>query len=116
MQGEFQATTQRESIDEREGRHPGCVQLVEDGMADPGDGQGLVAADDLGESGEVGACREREWLSSDRDRDDVVAGQSQVKGPVQLAEPMCAQGIRSSVTTAVVKRDQHRGSRGVRQR
>jgi hypothetical protein len=85
-------------------------------MADPRDGQGLVAADDLGESGEVGACRQRERLSSDRDRDDVVAGQSEVEGPVQLAEPMCAQGIRSSVTTPVVQRDQHRSSRSVRQR
>ena len=45
-----------------------------------------------------------------------VAGQRGIQGSVQLAETTCAQGIRSSVTTAVVKRDQHRSSRCMGQR
>ena len=78
VQGELQGTTQRNPVDEREGRHPGCVQLVEHGMADPRDGQGLVPVDDLGKRGKVGACRQDERLSGERDRHDVVAGERSV--------------------------------------
>ncbi len=85
VEGELQATTERDSVDEGEGRHLRCVQLVEHGMADPRDCQGLVAVDDLGKRGKVGACRQDERLSGERDRHDVVAGERSVESPVQLS-------------------------------
>ena len=62
VQGELQTTTERHPVDEGEGRHPRRMQLVEHGMADARYGQSLIAVDDLGELGKIGACRQDEGL------------------------------------------------------
>ena len=69
---------------------------------------GLLAVDDLGERGEVGARRQYERLSCDRDRHNVLAGVRSVESPVQFAEPSRAQGVGSGVITPVIQSDQHR--------
>ena len=111
VQGELKPAAQRESVDESESRYGRRPQLVENGMPNPCDGQCLVAIDDLGESSEVGARGQHERLSRDSDRRDVGTRQRGIQGSVQLVETTRAQGIRSSGTTPVVQRDQHRGTR-----
>ena len=110
MQGELQTAAQCEPVDESESRYGRRMQLVKDGMPNPCHGQGLGAIDDLGKSGEVSARGQHERPSGDSDRRDVGTRQRGIEGSVQLVETMRAQGIRSSGTTAVVQRDQHRST------
>jgi hypothetical protein len=91
------------------------VQLVEDRMADPGDGQCLLALGDPADEAQVGARRQDERLAGDHDRGDVVAGQRGVKCRVQLTQAARAEGGRPGVVQAVVQRDQHAGAGAVRE-
>jgi hypothetical protein len=68
--------------------------LSEDGVPDLGDGQGLVAADDLGKPGEISSRGECEGFTGDRDRRDIVASQRGVRARFSSPRP---RGPRYSV-------------------
>src|SRR5215218_7370612 len=101
MQGEFQATTERDSVDEGEGRHSGCVELVEYGMPNARNGKGLVPVDDLGKHRKVSAGRQDERLAGHRDCQHVVPRECGVESAVQFAQTSRAQGVGASVITPV---------------
>src|SRR5215203_5653035 len=110
VQHELEATTERQSIDEGESRHSRGVQLVEDGMSDPGNCQGLLSADDLGKFREVSTRCHDEWLAGDRNRHDVISHQRSIQSAIELTETTRAKGVGPRMITPVVKCDQHRSS------
>src|SRR5699024_682059 len=114
VQGDLQASTQREPVDEGESRYRRLAEPPQNPVTELGHREGLFVAADQLDPLEVGAGSQNEWLAGHADRADVLDRERLVQGSVQGLQTGRAQRVRLAMVVSVVQGHQGRttGSKG----